>query len=401
MENEEIKQYLIQFVENTLNDCEAFSKVYDKEFVKKQLAANLDKVISDIYVKGNCRGMYNPKVKAIILFSEKEDSPPLTISDIENDETLKHNILHEAIHAIFRKNEEQCKELGLKFGTGIDEMYPDGTGLGRGLNEGLTEWICQKAGYKCTTYMTVNNIVRMLELAIGEENIMKLANGDIKGNVTQLLGLDETECRYVLGLIDRIHDNEIKAYSIEDGKDNTKELEVLDKSVAHFEATIFEKYFGKEIEEAINSDTISNETMMRMFDIQMMIQGGETSASDVFASRLPMRFKNEIYPKIFEKSRETKLKEIRERVNKHIESETNLPTVYKKNWLQKIKESIKRVFTKEPSQNAIIAQEKNAKEQNFKEYISEMSNFSGQTATRIEKTNEEQKEVESHDEYDL
>ena len=268
--------------------------------------------------------MYNPKVKAIILFSEKEDSPPLTISDIENDETLKHNILHEAIHAIFRKNEKQCKELGLKFGTGTDEMYPDGTGLGRGLNEGLTEWICQKAGYKCTTYMTVNNIVRMLELAIGEENIMKLANGDIKGNVTQLLGLDETECRYVLGLIDKIHDNEIKAYSIEDGKDNTKELEVLDKSVAHFEATIFEKYFGKEIEEAINSDTISNETMMRMFDIQMMIQGGKTSASDVFASRLPMRFKNEIYLEIFEKSRETKLKEIRERVNKHIESKTEV-----------------------------------------------------------------------------
>lgn len=401
MENEEIKQYLIQFVENTLNDCEAFSKVYDKEFVKKQLAANLDKVISDIYVKGNCRGMYNPKVKAIILFSEKEDSPPLTISDIENDETLKHNTLHEAIHAIFRKNEKQCKELGLKFGTGTDEMYPDGTGLGRGLNEGLTEWICQKAGYKCTTYMTVNNIVRMLELAIGEENIMKLANGDIKGNVTQLLGLDETECRYVLGLIDKIHDNEIKAYSIEDGKDNTKELEVLDKSVAHFEATIFEKYFGKEIEEAINSDTISNETMMRMFDIQMMIQGGKTSASDVFASRLPMRFKNEIYLEIFEKSRETKLKEIRERVNKHIESKTKLPTVYKKNWFQKIKESIKKVFTKEHSQNAIIAQEKNAKEQNFKEYISEMSNFSGQPAIRIEKTNEEQKEVESHDEYDL
>lgn len=375
MENEEIKQYLIQFVENTLNKCEAFSKIYGKEFVKKQLDANLDKVISDIYVKGNCRGMYNPKVKAIILFSEKEDSPPLTISDIENDETLKHNILHEAIHAIFRKNEEQCKELGLRFGTGTDEMYPDGTGLGRGLNEGLTEWICQKAGYKCTAYMTVNNIVRMLELAIGEENIMKLANGDIKGNVTQLLGLDETECRYVLRLVDKIHDNEIKAYPIEDGKDNTKELEVLDKSVAHFEATIFEKYFGKEIEDAINSDTISNETMMRMFDIQMMIQGGKTSASDVLALRLPMRFKNEIYPEIFEKNRETKLKEIRERVNQHIESETNLPTVYKKNWFQKIKESIKKIFTKEPSQNAIIAQDKNSKKQDFKEYISNMSNY--------------------------
>lgn len=391
MENEEIKQYLIQFVENTLNECEAFSKVYGKEFVKKQLDDNLDKVISDIYVKGNCRGMYNPKVKAIILFSEKEDSPPLTISDIENDETLKHNILHEAIHAIFRKNEEQCKELGLKFGTGTDEMYPDGTGLGRGLNEGLTEWICQKAGYKCTTYMTVNNIVRMLELAIGEENIMKLANGDIKGNVTQLLGLDETECRYVLGLIDKIHDNEIKAYSIEDGKDNTKELEALDKSVAHFEATIFEKYFGKEIEDAINSDAISNDTMMRMFDIQMMIQGGETSASDVFASRLPMRFKNQIYPEIFEKNRETKLKEIRERVNQRIESETNLPTVYKKNWFQKIKESIKKIFTKEPSQNAIIVQEKNAKEQDFKEYISNMSNYLDESTetTQITRADEE------------
>jgi len=402
MENEEIRQYLIDFVEKVLNECEVFSRVYGKDFVRKQLDLNLDKVITNVYVKGNCRGLYNPKMKAIALFSEKEDSPPLTIADIEKDEILKHNILHEAIHAIFRKSEEQCKELGVRFATGTDEMYLDGTGLGRGLNEGLTEWICQKAGYKCTTYMTENNIVRMLELAIGEENVMKLANGNIKDNVSQILGLDETECRYILGLIDKIHDNEIKAYSIEGGKDNTKELEILDKSIAHFEATIFEKYFGDEIENAINSDTISDETMMRMFDIQMMIQGGQTSASDVFASRLPMRFKNQIYPELFEKNRKTKLKEIRERINKSSESEEKLPILYKRNWFQKIKEAIEKIFTKKTRQSTITSQEKKIKKQDFKEYISDMSNYleeSTETSNRMRTS--EQEVSKSASELDL
>ena len=249
MENEEIKQYLIDFVVKTLSECKVFSNVYGKEFVEQQLEKNVEKVITDEYVKTNIKGSYNPKIKAIILLSGQKDSPPLTIEDIENNDILKHYILHEALHAIFEKDKQEYKELGLRYSTGVDEMYLDGTSLGIGLNEGLTEWICQKAGYGCISYTTEFNIVRMLELAIGEENVMKLAKGNIKENVTKLLDLDETECKYILGLIDRIHDNEIKAFTVEKGVDNTSELETLDKSISHFEATIVEIYFGEEIAE--------------------------------------------------------------------------------------------------------------------------------------------------------
>lgn len=299
---------------------------------EQQLEKNVEKVITYVYVKTNIKGSYNPKIKAIILLSGQKDSPPLTIEDIENNDILKHYILHEALHAIFEKDKQEYKELGLRYSTGVDEMYLDGTSLGIGLNEGLTEWICQKAGYGCISYTTEFNIVRMLELAIGEENVMKLAKGNIKENVTKLLDLDETECKYILGLIDRIHDNEIKAFTVEKGVDNTSELETLDKSISHFEATIFEKYFGEEIADALNSETITPEIMSRMDNIEMLIQGGETPASDIFSSRLPLQFKTQIYPEILKKHRETLLTELRN--NKKEATKTNvnqLPSVYKTN----------------------------------------------------------------------
>ena len=69
MENEEIKQYLIDFVVKTLSECKVFSNVYGKEFVEQQLEKNVEKVITDVYVKTNIKGSYNPKIKAIILLS--------------------------------------------------------------------------------------------------------------------------------------------------------------------------------------------------------------------------------------------------------------------------------------------------------------------------------------------
>lgn len=96
-------------------------------------------------------------------------------------------------------------------------MYSDGRQLGIGLNEGLTEWICQKAGYGCVSYIAEYNIVRLFELAIGEENIMKLAQGNINGNAERLLGLKKDEYEYVLSLIDKIHDNEIEAFTVDNG----------------------------------------------------------------------------------------------------------------------------------------------------------------------------------------
>jgi len=46
MENEELRQYLIDFVEKTLNECEAFTRVYGKDFVRKRLEKNATLLIS-------------------------------------------------------------------------------------------------------------------------------------------------------------------------------------------------------------------------------------------------------------------------------------------------------------------------------------------------------------------
>lgn len=372
MENEEVKSYIIDFVVNTLSECEAFSKIYSKEFVEQQLNENLDKVITNVVTKRDIKGSYNPKVKAIILASDSVDSLPLTAQDIENDKTLKHTILHESIHAIFRKDKEECEKLGLKQGTGMDEMYRNGTELGLGLNEGLTEWICQKAGYGCTSYRTECNIVRMLALAIGEENVMQLVRGDIKGKVAKLLDLDIAECQYVLSLIDKIHDNEVIALSKKG--DNTEELEILDKSISHFEATIFEKYFGKEIDNAINSDMISNESMRRLDEMYILIQGGETSASDIFTTRLPMKFKNEIYPKLFEKNRQAVLAEFRRK--RAEENKNNLPMVKKTSWFEKIRQAIMKRFSKKTNLDEKIETKHTEPSSTFQSYISNMENYS-------------------------
>lgn len=385
MENEEIRQYLIDFVVKTLSECDAFSKVYGKEFIEGQLNKNVEKVITDVFSKRKVKGAYNPTIKAIILLSENENSPPMTIQDIEGNRILKHNILHEALHAIFELNKEEHENKGLKYGTGLDEVYLDGKQVGIGINEGLTEWICQKAGYGCVSYFTECNIVRLLELAIGEENVMRLAQGNINGSAEQLLGLERDEYLYVLSLIDRIHDNEIEAFSVEDGIDNKPQLEKLDKSISHFEATIFEKYFKEEIEDAIKSDTVSMEIDRRMAQIQMLIQGGETSASDIFSSRLPIRFKREIYPQLSNKYYQNLRQEMIEKRKLNDEVDTRqLPVVYKKTWFSRFKNYINNKFIKKKEKIANQPECSDTPDKSFKKYISDMSNYSKNDAEEMD-----------------
>ena len=103
MENQETRQYLINFVERTLNGCEAFSKVYGKDFVRKRLEKNLEKVYTDISSSNSNTALYDMDNSCITIFSGNNSIKSLTVADIENNKKLKHLILHESIHAIFRR----------------------------------------------------------------------------------------------------------------------------------------------------------------------------------------------------------------------------------------------------------------------------------------------------------
>lgn len=122
-ENQEIKQYLIDFVEKTLNECESFTKVYGKDFVRKRLEINLEKVYTDISSSNANTGLYDMENSCITIFSSNNSTKPLTIADIESNKKLQHMILHESIHVIFRRIKEECLSFGIEDGTGMLEFY--------------------------------------------------------------------------------------------------------------------------------------------------------------------------------------------------------------------------------------------------------------------------------------
>lgn len=352
MENEQIKQYLISFVEKTLNKCKTFTSVYGKDFIRQRLSINLIKVYTDIYHDVD-NGQYSLNDSSIRLFSHNANTDPLTIKDIENDYVYQHDILHEAIHAIFRRLPDECESLGIEDGTGIDEYGNNGMHLGRGFNEGLTEWICKKAGYPLNVYEVESSIVEMFDLAIGEENVIKLAKGGIKENATELLQMSKQDVVSFLSGIDEIWSKENDIYQLERiinklsnrdnlpignqeqlknelGADYDKYSDLLQNmayfakginisnlheqvsylnralsyekndlaaKIAFTKEDIYLKYFAKEIEELVNSTTISKEAITRLTALYNDISEECTSYSPVL-----LKFKNEIYPELLEKS---------------------------------------------------------------------------------------------------
>ena len=380
MENQEIRQYLINFVEKTLNGCETFSKVYGKDFVRKRLEKNLEKVYTDISSSNSNTALYDMDNSCITIFSVNNSVKSLTVADIENNKKLKHLILHESIHAIFRRTKEECQEFGIEDGTGILEFYNNGQELGRGFNEGLTEWICQKAGYGEQSYDSEKNIIKILELAIWEEAVMRLAKGDIRGNVAKILQMKKVECLQLMALVDNIYQNERKIHEIGEMDSDNENIE-LDKSISNVESILFEKYFKDEIEIALNIRNLSEETMQRLYDLSFCINGGKTTGSRKFTSKLPLRFKNELYPEILKKHQKTLIEQWKNsRKAENEQKRVDLLVPYKKSWFQKLKEAIKKKLKKETNQdikyNMPLSQ---SNQQQFKEYISDMSNYSGET----------------------
>ena len=91
-------------------------------------------------------------------------------------------------------------------------QYSQGNGIlgrveiGRGANEGLTEWLCSKLGYDLSNsgYKTEMNYINQLEQAVGEENILRFGKGNPK-EIAKILQLSPRELPEFLGKIDQIN----------------------------------------------------------------------------------------------------------------------------------------------------------------------------------------------------
>lgn len=202
--NQEVKEKISQFIEQQLNEYEAFEKVYGKEFARKKLKKNIRSVYTN--EQGTAfAGYYNVTDKALTICEEGRNGTMLTMEDILNDRKISHVATHEALHAILNRKEDK--------GTGILSNRIDNTGhyreIGRGANEGLTEWMCSKLGYNDIRYETETNYINQLEQAIGEKNVLRMGKGNFN-EMAQILNLNQEELIEFFSKIDQIEIDESK-----------------------------------------------------------------------------------------------------------------------------------------------------------------------------------------------
>lgn len=209
VENPELKKQVEAFVIEKLENCELFVKTYGRGYAAKRLAINFKELYTNELNK-KAGGEYQLGTSGkITLFMEGPNGNLLTFDELKKQNGLA-TTLHECIHAIFNKTPEECKESNISCGSGIHEKY-NNSELGRALNEGFTNWVCNKAGLSTMSYASLTNVVNILELAIGPEKVMEFGKGDIAKRISKCLGMDINVCRTFLGKVDQLHAYEDKS----------------------------------------------------------------------------------------------------------------------------------------------------------------------------------------------
>lgn len=215
-ENPNVRAYLYKMVPRELNSNPIFMRVFGKNFARKRIKSELFVVYTN-ESKDNTKsdGQQNSSEKSVTIRRSGKDGGLLTPRDIENNSEIKEILLHECIHAIMSLTKEICAKLNITSGTGLLQYYIspiDGEEkeIGRGLNEGYTEWLCEKAGHKTLAYPELTNFVRLLEAARGTANIMSLG----LGKQCEALNMSPKEIQVILSIADSLYqlNEEIRKY---------------------------------------------------------------------------------------------------------------------------------------------------------------------------------------------
>lgn len=208
IENPKIKEFLIEFASETLEQCTLFTQIFGNGFAHTRLEKNVQKVFTNEFSK-TINGYQNSSDNSITLCTSNRDDVVLTVEQLQKDRNKLSTLLHEAVHAILSRDENECKKFNIVSGTGILEVMVNQQGenieVGRGLNEGLTNWICGHAGYLPNSYYELTSFVCELELAIGSQRVMKLGKGNITKNVAKQLNMSKTECICFLMQADQVY----------------------------------------------------------------------------------------------------------------------------------------------------------------------------------------------------
>lgn len=194
MENQDIKKYGIKELIKTFRDYPKFFTLFSKEEIRKILDKNVESIDLNYFSKLNV-GIYSFLKQKISLSKKNKDDKPLTLKNIKKNPKIKTTYMHELLHALFATISNKNGEI--KFTDSTFQYYQKGdyeVEVGRGMGEGLKEWLLSKAynkNYnsfneygvkifsKSESYPIETNVMSQLEIIFGEDKILNTCKNGI------------------------------------------------------------------------------------------------------------------------------------------------------------------------------------------------------------------------------
>ncbi len=231
--NSEVKKWGQQYIRNILMGCRPFVRVYGSKKINKRMA-ELNAIYTDVEDDAI---LGFQEYNNIALCFKGKDGQMCTPQDLQENEKMRKTLLHEGVHFALRRDEYSTGILntvnrnceGTVFYTGKNRLirrlkklyqYEE---LGRGLNEGYTEWIVKKCGFGINNsgYKELETFVEELELALGEKTVMKLGKGK---RIHRLLKMSKQETYAFLAKADRIYENIRKTSELSVAKSESEKI---------------------------------------------------------------------------------------------------------------------------------------------------------------------------------
>ena len=166
----EIKEVLYILLSNNKLLVKEFSKLG----IKRRIEKNIKNIQIQVNKEGNSGAHYRIVQKKIVF----NTSPKISL-DLEV-------LQHEGIHALLSSETLRTIQTGMfkvRFAPNLARLGLFKTRfleIGRGINEGFTNWLIEQGGYNVMSYPTLTTINRILGLCIGNEKMMYLARGNYR-----------------------------------------------------------------------------------------------------------------------------------------------------------------------------------------------------------------------------
>lgn len=148
----------------------------------REIKRRLDKNIKNLYIgdrNRNALGSYNFFEKTINLYLGENIEKDELVSD-KNIST----IIHEAVHALFKhRYGTGMLFIKPKIDDGLQKIFSpkaDFSEIGRGLNEGFTNWVVQQSGIETNSYRNLTEIISIIYTCIGAEKMIPFASCNYK-----------------------------------------------------------------------------------------------------------------------------------------------------------------------------------------------------------------------------